>query len=482
MRPPADVDAREPEWAELASFAAGGRPHATLGLVSGRRRMGKSTLLRALCRETGGFYFAVPRCSYQAFLAEVTAAIGRFTASPPPTVTSLPQAFEALLDLGRGREIPVVVDGLDQVEAPLAELTGAVTAAFAGDAPGASRARLILAGPAVSSEQRPLLRDRAFRDLAVLDLRLEGHDYRRMASWWGIGDPAVALPLHAIVGGTPVHRDWVAEPPSGPGDFGPFTRRTVLHVGHPLFDAARRTLRDEPGPSDIGYYRAIPFHVAFGVTRLDLIAARMQHPPEKLRRHLAVLTATGLLERSPDLLEAGRIHYRVGEPLFNFFVGMMRVDMGRIQRGYILEYLWKYRADRWSDFVLKPHFAHVCRTWAKRYAPSDLFEGRPARVGTGTLRDPDRTSLQTVDLVALDESDPERPELAALGLTAWDRPMEMSDLARMQRFRDLLAAAGHRGTDRTRLLCFGGTGFSPELEKAASRGEVRLVEAAELYS
>jgi hypothetical protein len=31
---------------------------ATLGIVSGRRRQGKTFLLRALCEATGGFYFA----------------------------------------------------------------------------------------------------------------------------------------------------------------------------------------------------------------------------------------------------------------------------------------------------------------------------------------------------------------------------------------------------------------------------------------
>ena len=59
MRTPTAVDAREPEWGELLAFATGGEPHATLGLVSGRLRTGKSTLLRTLAETRGGFYHRI---------------------------------------------------------------------------------------------------------------------------------------------------------------------------------------------------------------------------------------------------------------------------------------------------------------------------------------------------------------------------------------------------------------------------------------
>jgi hypothetical protein len=54
---PARVFDREGEWQGLAAFAADLTPHATLGVVSGRRRQGKSYLLPALVQATGGLYF-----------------------------------------------------------------------------------------------------------------------------------------------------------------------------------------------------------------------------------------------------------------------------------------------------------------------------------------------------------------------------------------------------------------------------------------
>lgn len=54
-RPP-DVFDREAEWRALSAFATDPAPGATLGIVTGRRRQGKSFLLDALCEATGGFY------------------------------------------------------------------------------------------------------------------------------------------------------------------------------------------------------------------------------------------------------------------------------------------------------------------------------------------------------------------------------------------------------------------------------------------
>ena len=52
---------RDFEWVQLSLFTSDPGPGATLGVVSGRRRRGKTFLLRALCQATGGFYFAAEK-------------------------------------------------------------------------------------------------------------------------------------------------------------------------------------------------------------------------------------------------------------------------------------------------------------------------------------------------------------------------------------------------------------------------------------
>ena len=57
MRKPEGIFDRDWEWGELDRFATGSQPGITLGIVSGRRRQGKSMLLHALAESTAGFYY-----------------------------------------------------------------------------------------------------------------------------------------------------------------------------------------------------------------------------------------------------------------------------------------------------------------------------------------------------------------------------------------------------------------------------------------
>jgi len=79
MERPADLFDREAEWSDLADFVHQPGPGIRLALVSGRRRQGKSFLLRRLTEVTGGFY-------YQAVEEERSQALRSF--GPPSARTS----------------------------------------------------------------------------------------------------------------------------------------------------------------------------------------------------------------------------------------------------------------------------------------------------------------------------------------------------------------------------------------------------------
>lgn len=63
------------EWAALARFCTDASPGATLGVVSGRRRQGKSSLLEALCSATGGFYLAATEATEAESLRQLAEAV-----------------------------------------------------------------------------------------------------------------------------------------------------------------------------------------------------------------------------------------------------------------------------------------------------------------------------------------------------------------------------------------------------------------------
>jgi hypothetical protein len=74
---PEHIFDRHQEWAGLDAFAANPFPGAMLGVVSGRRRQGKSFLLEALTTATGGLYFPAVEATDAGSLRAFTAALVR---------------------------------------------------------------------------------------------------------------------------------------------------------------------------------------------------------------------------------------------------------------------------------------------------------------------------------------------------------------------------------------------------------------------
>lgn len=102
---------RDREWKALTAFAIDARPGATLGVVSGRRRQGKTYLLRALTQACGGFYFAADEAADAESLRRLGAAVADYVGFPAAlTFGDWHEAVDALLALGRDDLTPVVID------------------------------------------------------------------------------------------------------------------------------------------------------------------------------------------------------------------------------------------------------------------------------------------------------------------------------------------------------------------------------------
>ena len=79
--------------------------------------------------------------------------------------------------------------------------------------------------------------------------------------------------------------------------------------------------------------------------------------------------------------------------------------------------------------------------------------------------------------------DPGRPRrVLSLGEAKWDKVMNMGHLERLRRARDLLAVKGY-DTSGTKLACYSGAGFAPELvDLAAADPAILLVGLDMLYA
>src|ERR1700677_1454280 len=102
---------RDFEWGELARFASSDTSRATLGIVSGRRRQGKTFLLDALAVQANGFMFTATETTEPDSLHQFGDALASYLGEPTPfRFANWSEAITRLMRVATDGPKPVVID------------------------------------------------------------------------------------------------------------------------------------------------------------------------------------------------------------------------------------------------------------------------------------------------------------------------------------------------------------------------------------
>jgi uncharacterized protein len=482
MRKPASVFDREWEWDALARFVADPTPGPTLGIVSGRRRQGKSLLLQELCAASGGFYFAATEATATDALRLLGEDLTHHLRSPAPIAfDTWDRAIDALVDLGGAEPTPVVLDEFPYLCRAAPELPSIVQRSLGRRTPRRrSASRLILCGSALSFMGRLLSGTAPLRGRAGLDLTVPTFDFRTAAAFWGIEDRELALKVHSIVGGTPAYRrEYVrGDAPAGSEDFDDWVTRTVLDPACPLFKEARYLLAEEPDMRDTSLYHSVLAAVAAGHATRGAIASFIGRKDDTLRHPLTVLEDAGLVTREEDAFRRSRPTYRIAEPLVAFYHVVMRPEWGRLERPGRAWRVWSEARGRFRSAIAGPHFEELLRSWARTFADDETFGGAVVAARSGVVHDRAGRRNHEVDLVVEGHGG----RVLAVGEAKVGETMSTTHLDRLVHIRDLVAGRDDPPAGDIRLVCASARGFTSGLRHRAERdGDVVLVDLDRLY-
>jgi AAA+ ATPase superfamily predicted ATPase len=472
---------RDAEWKGLVSFASDDRAGATLGVVSGRRRQGKSYLLQALADVLGGIYFPALELTEAVSLRLFTDELIRFTGAPVPALRDWLDAIPFLFRLAGDRAVPVVIDEFPFLVRTSPSLPSIIQRELGPGGSGSdSPVRLLLCGSAMSVMGGLLSGHAPLRGRAGLELIVHPFGYRDAARFWGISDPRLAVLLHAVVGGTPAYRRELLreDTPANLADFDAWVIRTVLNPQTPLFREARYLLAEETAIRDPSLYHSVLAAVAEGNATSGGIANYVGRKANEIAHPLRVLEDCRLLIKQPDLFRSGRATYRIVEPLVTFYQSIMSREWARLELGDGPT-VWRGAQGRFLSQVVGPHFEAICRDYAIRADP-EVFGALPGEVGSGVVADSANRTQIEIDVAVLAPAEHGQPrKLLSLGEVKWDQVMDVRHVERLRRARDLLAVKGFDTRD-TRLHCYSGAGFSSEL-RTAQGDDIRLVGLDQIY-
>ena len=468
--------------AALRAFLDGRAKRPTLGLLYGRRRIGKSTLLVEEVGRRGGFSFEATRVETPVHLERLGGALGEHLGVGRTELRSWEEALTQLLRLGDGQAVPVVLDEFGYLLEADPSRPSVIASTFRpGGRASSGRARMVLCGSAIAMMRSLTAGEAALRGRAGLELGLLPDDYRLAAT--RLPDPSdleLAVHVFAVIGGVVGYATDMVDfdLPDGPGDVDRWIAQRVISPAATLHHEATTLLVEDPALAGTGpaLHHSILGVIASGSVTAGKIASRLGRQVSNLAPALGRLVDAGFVTRHADPIRKQRPTYALADPYLQFHYAVLEPHRSRL-RARDPQELWRQRlVEVFDSQVRGPVFEQQARTFVERFASDDTVPGERAHVG------PSRVVVggveRQLDIVVADD----HPEVASRRITAIGEAKAGEVIGR--RHLDRLTEARSRLGDRAanaRLLLIGST-FDPPLHaETRDRDDVALVDLDRLY-
>ncbi|MEM4442273.1 MAG: ATP-binding protein [Ignisphaera sp.] len=300
--------------------------------VYGRRRIGKTHLLRYFCSNRNCFYFVAIEASKHILYRELAKALSIWIGKPVGFFDNIDDFLDFMVkEVGKGfiivfDEFQYIVDSDPESISRLQR--------FCDNNKDLDIA-IVLCGSSVSFFEKKLLGySSPLFGRRTVSLKLKPMGFIDAWNFYPNYNPLESIYIYSAFGGTPAYLALIDES----RDVFSNISEKILYRGSYLFDEALNFFRQEV--REPSTYIAILSAIANGYTKPGEIASVAGVTSKSISRYLDVLEHLDIVERIKPLgRRGGEVHIEIVDPYFSFWFRYVRPNMTRLELGYVDEVL-----------------------------------------------------------------------------------------------------------------------------------------------
>lgn len=455
-------------------------PGFQMSVVYGRRRVGKTRLLRKFAEDKPRTIFltslestaadnlaALSRSIYRADVTDRTANSDLADASFP-RFPSFEDALRSIFVQARERRLLLIVDEYPYLAGSYPGISSLLQSLI-DEHKETSRLHLILCGSSMSFMEHQVLGHKSpLYGRRTMQLKVKPFDYLDASKMLPDANPTHIIELYAIVGGIPLYLEQLDSANSTEWNIA----NRVLPTGALLnAEPLNYLLQEVRNPAT---YNAIIAAIARGRVRPAEIGDAIRIDRARVDALLKNLIELLIVTRTEPVLDPNRkkVQYRISDNLFRFWYTFMPKYGSLVEAGRANDVARRMMKKEFPAFV-GPAFEDICQQWIMRQVGAGDLDILPREIGSWWGTDPRTRTQEEIDIVA-----PGIDGELLLGECKWrNEEVDVNVLDRLVERSEIFMAASKQ------LYLFAKAGFTDTCRAHAKRmGNVQLVELEELFA
>lgn len=441
-----------------------------LFILYGRRRVGKTTLLREFCKDKPSIYYSAEQSNEKMNLEKFSGMVFRhYEEDNLEPFSSWEHAIRYIN--GRQTETPLVLvfdefPYLADINRTLMSVLQHLIDHTLKD----GHLFLVLCGSYMGFMEKEVLGSKSpLFGRRTAQMHMKPFGYHISAQFLDGFSYEEKLIFYGTYGGTAMYLQQVDTGLS----FEENIKRTFLKPTGYLYEEPLLLMRQEV--QEPGIYYAIIEAIANGAVRSNEIAGKTGEDASKCLKYIETLRELGIVYKERPFGEketSRRTQYGICDPMFRFWYRYVSTNRTLLETG-ASDIVWQKRIEPDLNHYMGHMFELICKEYLLRKNSRGELPVLFTEIGRWWGTNPRKKEEVELDIVARDADD------YLIGECKWrNEPLDYSVLTKLKENADVF----HKNRRRTWFLLFSKSGFSDSVKREAEKSEdVILVTLGELF-